>query len=556
MLNSSKMAHASQHPKHHAPGEALSAEVLILGAGISGLYALYETRRRGKSVIAVDSGAGVGGTWYWNRYPGLHVDIESLEYSYAWSEELQQEWSWSERYASQPEVEDYLNFVADKFDLRRDIHLSTRIPRIDWDENASEWVAQSDDGRIFRARYVIMATGLLSAPKEPKFDGLENFQGEVYQTAHWPREGVSFKGKRVGVVGTGASGVQVIPFVAREAAHLNVYQRTPSYAIPLKNRPMDREHERAVKANYPAWREKERFGSFGGWCAVNNEAIDQVMDFAMDQDEETRNAHYESRWESGCLAFYNVYPDVFFDKAANDTLAEFIRDKLRKRINDPELERLLVPQYPVLMRRLCGETGYYETFKEDHVDLVDLNAKPIVGFTEKGIKVGDEEHELDAVVFATGYDAMSGALTRMQITGVDGWTLNEHWSQGIRTAYGMMAAGFPNMFCVSGPGSPAPLFQPVLFCQDQMAWAFDAIHHVEETDGTRISPTVECEEAWQKECDEKFHATLFGEVESWYTGKNVDGKKARGLIYFGGIHPYREFVRHEVDNSFPGFVTA
>ncbi len=528
-------------------------DALVIGAGVSGIYALYALLKAGKTAIIVDAAGGVGGTWYWNRYPGLHVDIESVEYSYAFSDELQQEWDWTERYAGQSEIERYLNYVVDRFELRLHIYLNTRVETMYFDDDASVWRFETDDGRQFAAQHAVMGTGLLSAPKDVEFEGLEDFAGEIYKTFDWPREKVSFAGKSVGVVGTGASGVQVIPFVAREARHLNVYQRTPSYAVPLRNCPMPKEYWRDVKQNYDEWRNKERFGSFGGWCAVNYKPVDQVFDLAVDQTPEDREALYEDRWRSGGLAFYNVYPDIFVSKEANDTLAEFLRKKLRERINDPELEKLLIPDYPVLMRRLCGETNYYEVYEQENVDLVDLNSKPLKRFTEKGVIVGDEEHELDAVVFATGYDAMSGALLRMNIIGRGETTLKDHWRTETRTVYGMMASGFPNMFFLSGPGSPAPLFQPILFCQDQMDWIMKAMDYIDESGMKSIDPKPDAEEEWIRECDEKLKATLFGTTESWYVGSNVKGKPGRGLIYFGGIVPYREFIYAAENDNYSGF---
>jgi len=493
-----------------------SLDVLVIGAGFSGIYALYALRQAGKSAIALEAGGGVGGTWFWNRYPGLVVDIESIEYSYGFSEELQQEWSWTSRYAGQEEIEKYLNHVVDRFDLRKDIVLNSRVQTMRFDSDRNVWIATTTDGIEYSAQYAVMGTGLLSAPKHVHFDGLDDFKGEVYKTYDWPREGVSFEGKRVGVVGTGASGIQVIPKIAEEASHLNVYQRTPTWAVPLRNGPIDEAFVSEVKANYSEWRKKERFASFGGWCSVNQKPIDQVFDLALETSPEEREKLYEDRWKNGGLAFYNVYPDIFGDIKANDTLREFFANKMRERINDPELERLLIPDYPILMRRLAGETNYYETYKRDNVSLIDLKTKPLQRFSEKGIVVGDEEQALDAVVLATGYDAMSGALMRLDIEGKDGQKLADHWSDSVQTVFGMMASGFPNMFYLSGPGSPAPLFQPVLFCQDQMQWAINAMNYVDQQGASCFDPTEAVEQEWLQECDEKFHSTLFGSIDSWY----------------------------------------
>lgn len=530
-------------------------DVIVVGAGASGLYALYHLRKRGYNAMIIEAGEGVAGTWYWNRYPGLRVDIESVEYSYAFDDDLQQQWEWTERYAAQDELERYFNHVADRFDLRRDILLGNRVETAAFDVGAGQWVMTTDKGNEIRARFAIMATGLLSAPNQPKFPGLADFKGLHAHTAKWPYGGIDFKDKKVAVIGTGSSGIQIIPFIAEDAAHLTVFQRTPSFAVPLNNCPMPQDYFREVKANYKAWRQREKYASFGGWASVNYTMIDQVHDLAMDQTPEAREAMYEDRWKSGGLAFYNVYPDIFAVKEANDTLAEFMRRKLSQRINDPALESKLIPTgYPVLTRRLCGETNYYEAYKRPNVTLLDSRADPIECFTASGIKTRDHSYDFDIIISATGYDAMSGALMRMDIRGKDDQTLQDHWSHGdIRTAYGLMAQGFPNMFYISGPGSPAPFYQPMLFCEDQMDWITDALAYMDRQGCTQIEPTASLEQEWVEECDRALKSTLFLETPSWYVGGNIKDKPSRGLIYFAGIHPYREFILGCAANSYEGF---
>ena len=529
-------------------------DAIVIGAGASGLYALHHLGKRGYNAMIIEAGGGVAGTWYWNRYPGLRVDIESVEYSYAFDDELQQDWEWSERYAAQPELERYFNHVADRFNLRRRILLNNRVEHCEWNAAAGNWVLLTDAGRAFAAPVVIMATGLLSAPNKVTFDGMDDFEGTHIHTASWPREGVDLSGKRVAVIGTGSSGIQVIPMVAEDAGHLTVFQRTPNFAVPLNNCPMPQDYFRAVKSEYATWREKEKYGSFGGWASVNFKLIDQVFDHALDRTPEEREALYEDRWKSGGLAFYNVYPDIFSDKAANDTLAQFMRRKLRERIGDPELEAKLIPtDYPVLTRRLCGETNYYEAYKRENVTLLDCKADPIKRFTRSGIETQDNHYEFDLIISATGFDAMSGALMRIDICGRDGKSLQEHWSGDIRTGYGLMAAGFPNMFYISGPGSPAPFYQPMLFCEDQMDWVTDALSYVKKHGKHTIEPTAALEDQWVEECDRALRSTLFLETDSWYVGGNIEGKTHRGLIYFAGIHPYRKYILGCAARGYEGF---
>ena len=536
---------------------APALDVVIIGAGFAGLYALHHLRGLGYDARIVEAGGGVGGTWYWNRYPGARVDIESVEYSYSFSDELQQEWNWTERYAARDELLRYLNHVADRFDLRRSIDFGTRVESAIFDEDAVLWTLHASGGRTIQARHCIMATGFLSAPNQPNFAGLDSFNGKVYHTAYWPEEGVDFSGQRVGVIGTGSSAIQCIPIIAQQAAKLTVFQRTPAYAVPLRNCPMPEEYLRSVKANYADWRHREREKSFGGWVAVNFKPIDQVFDLAMNATAEERTAAYEERWASGGLAFYNSYPDIFVKLEANATLAEFLRSKIRERVQDPETAELLSPRdYPALTKRLCADSGYYETFNRDNVSLVSLKANPIKEITRTGVQAGDTEYEFDSIVLATGFDALTGAMMRINVRGRGGVTLQDHWRDGARTAFGLMVAGFPNMFMLSGPGSPCPLFQPILLSEDQVRWIGDCLQYLDRTGHNQIEATQAQEDSWVQGCTDAVNATLFPLAKSWYMGSNVPGKPPIGLAYFGGIQNYWAICNQLAADDYRGFALS
>lgn len=520
-------------------GKANGYDAIIVGAGFAGLYALHKLRENGLNVLVVDAADGVGGTWYWNRYPGATVDIESLEYSYSFSEDLQQEWEWSQRYATQGELLRYFEHVVDRFDLRRSIRLGTRIASAIYDEVGNSWTLKTEGGEELTCTYCVMATGFLSAPKTPDLPGLETFKGDVYHSAFWPSEGVDFTGRRVGVVGTGSTAVQIIPKVAEQAGRLTVFQRTPTFSVPLRNGPINKEFERYVKDNYREWRRREREDSFGGWISVNYKPVKRVKQSALGVSPEERRALYEDRYQNGGLAMYNIYPDVFASPEANETLAEFLREKIRSRIQDPKKAETLIPYgFPVLAKRMCADTNYFETYNRDNVDLVDVRKNPLT-ITENGIEVAGELHELDALILATGFDALSGALMRIEIRGRDGALLSDHWKHGARTAFGLMVAGFPNLFSLSGPGSPCPLYQPVLLAEEQVDWLAAWIDYFRLEGVASIEPTAEAEERWVQECTDAVNGTLFPQAASWYVGANVPGKPPIGLAYFGGIANYR-----------------
>ena len=547
---------ATEAERAHVSDSVREYDVIIIGAGAAGLHAIYRLRGQGLNTICLEAGDGVGGTWYWNRYPGARVDIESVEYSYTFSEELQQEWEWPERYSAQPELMRYFNHVADRFDLRRSIEFNSRVATAHFNESEDRWDVETTDGRRFSAQYLVMATGFLSAPNQPKFPGQDSFRGKTYHTAYWPAEGVDFSGQRVGIIGTGSSAVQAIPIIAQQAKHLTVFQRTPNFSVPLRNGPLSKEFEAKVKANYPEWRRMEREESFTGMIWINERPEGMVTKLTTETTPEEREAMYEDRWKNGGICFYNIYPDTFTDPVANGYLAEFMRNKIREKVNDPEVAELLCPKdYPVLTKRLCADTNYYETYNRDNVTLVDIRGKE-VGLNEKGVAVDGEGYELDAVIFATGFDALTGALTRIDLRGIDGRSLNDHWSEGARTAYGLMIAGFPNLFLINGPGSPTPLFQPVLLGEEQGNWFGDWISYMAENGYTRIDAAPETEDQWVQRCTDVINATLFPKARSWYMGANIPGKPSMGLVDFGGIWNYRKYCTDLLPDGFPGFTLS
>ena len=545
-----------QHGSSNAQDAAaapIMLDAVIIGAGFSGLYMLYRLRQLGMKCRLYDSAGGVGGTWYWNRYPGCGSDIESLEYSYSFSEELQQEWQWSRRYASQIELEQYANHVADRFDLRKDIQLDTRIASVIWHDDDERWHLAIQNGPTISAQFCVMATGLLSSPKPINIEGYENFTGEVIHTSRWPKEAPAFANKRVGIIGTGSSAVQSIPFIAKAAGHLTVFQRTPNYSVPLHNGPLDSGYEARVKAMYPAWREKQ-MNSFGGYVSVNFEPHDAPTQTAMEATEAEREAEYEMRWKSGGLAFYTSFPDLLSDPKANDSLAEFFRRKIRPRINDPKLADKLIPQdYPILTKRLCADTDYYETFNRDNVSLVDVRETPITEITAKGVRVGDTEHELDALVFATGFDAITGLLVNMDIHGRNGLTIREAWSAGPRTYAGLMTNGFPNMLMINGAGSCTGFFNPVLNVEYQGNWFAAMIAKMQREGFTTVESTPEADESWTRHMAEVAAPTLFWQSDNWFIGANIPGKPRVMMLYLGGFGAYKDFTVKVAEEGYRGF---
>ena len=522
-------------------------DAVIVGAGFAGLYMLHRLRGLGLSVRVFEAGKDVGGTWYWNRYPGARCDVESMDYSYSFSDELQQEWHWTERYSAQPEILKYINHVANRFDLRRDITFSTRVTAAVFDEAASRWNIKTDTGEQVSARFCIMATGCLSTAQVPNYKGRESFEGKWYHTGAWPHEGVDFTGELVGVIGTGSSAIQSIPIIARQAAHLYVFQRTPNFSVPAHNAPLDPEYEGRVKANYADFRRQARESRIGFVVERNEQS-------ALEVSPEERLREYEKRWNRGGLGFAATYNDLQTSKDANDTAAEFFRAKIRSLVRDPDIGEALVPRhYPLGTKRLCVDTGYYETFNRDNVTLVDIKKAPIEEITPHGLKTRDAAYTLDSIVFATGFDAMTGALVSIDLRGRGGKTIQQKWAEGPRTYLGIVIAGFPNLFIITGPGSPSVLSNMIVSIEQHVDWIADCVAHVRAHGLRAIESTPAAQEKWVQHVHEIGHLTLYPRANSWYMGANVPGKPRVFMPYIGGVGVYGQKCDEVVANGYEGF---
>jgi cyclohexanone monooxygenase len=522
-------------------------DAVVVGAGFAGLYQLHRLRGQGLRVRVFDAAEDVGGTWYWNRYPGCRCDVESVDYSYSFSPELDQEWTWTERYAAQPEILAYLRHVADRFDLRRDITFSTSVTAASFAED--RWTVTTDGGETVSARFLIMATGCLSVLKPPEVDGLDRFAGPVHHTGRWPHEGVDVSGRRVAVIGTGSSGVQSIPLLAADAARLTVFQRTPSYVLPAHNRPLTSEEIADRKANYPEHRAAARTSGFGIPRAP------ATGERALEVSPAQRRARYQGAYDEGVLiALGGTFADLRLDQAANDTVAEFIRGKIRDRVADPETAEALSPRgYPFGTKRHALDTGYFETYNSEHVELVDLRQTPLVEVTGTGVRTTERLYEVDVLVLATGFDAMTGALLAPDIRGRDGRTLREAWADGPRTHLGLAVAGFPNLFVITGPGSPSVLSNMVVSIEQHADWIADAIAELDRRGLPTIEATPEAEAEWVAHVAELADHTLLPKADSWYIGANVPGKPRVFMAYLGGVGPYRQRCDAEAEAGYPGF---
>ena len=527
---------------------AARAEVdaVIVGAGFAGLYMLHRLRAMGLSVRVFETGGGVGGTWYWNRYPGARCDTDSVEYSYQFSDALQQEWRWTERFATQPEILRYLEHVADRFDLSRDIRFGTTVTEAAFDEAAGCWRIATDDGARLSATYCIMATGCLSAANRPSFDGLDRFAGEWHHTGAWPHEEVSLAGRRVGIVGTGSSAIQSIPLIAAEARHLTVFQRQANYTVPARNVPLDATDYAAIRAQYGELRQRAKERPTGCWWAVNPAAADE-----MSADE--RRRELEARWEKGGLSMYGVFKDVLIDGEANDAAAAFIRGKIRAQVRDPRVAALLSPHSFVGCKRICLDTDYYATFNRPNVTLVDISDAPIEEITPAGLRAGGEAYELDTIVFATGFDAMTGPLLGIDLRGRGDRTLREKWADGPRTYLGLAIEGFPNLFTITGPSSPSVLTNMVPTIEQHVEWIAACIAHARACGRPRVEATQAAEDAWLAHHDAVADATLFPACNSWYVGANVAGKPRRVMPYTGGFPDYVEKCEAVAARGYEGF---
>ena len=532
------------------PDSGSVLDIAIVGAGFGGMYMLYRARKAGLTARAFDTATDVGGTWYWNRYPGARCDIESMQYSYSFDDALQQEWNWSERFATQPEILDYARHVAERYDLRRDIRFETRIDSAVYDEADALWTLTTDGGETVRARYAVMATGCLSTARLPDIPGRDSFAGATYHTGDWPHEGVDFTGLKVGVIGTGSSAIQAIPVIAEQAAQLTVFQRTPNYSVPARNQKMTEEYAQSWKQDYPRFRKEARETTRSGIL------YDFPKQGALEVDDAARQAEYEARWEKGGTNFASAFNDLLIDDEANFTAAEFVRERIREIVKDPDTAETLCPKdYPIFTKRICVDTDYFATFNKPTVTLVDLRKTPIDAITSKGVLTSDQEREFDAIVFATGFDAMTGALTSMDIRGRGGRSLKEKWAEGPRAYLGLMAEGFPNLFMVTGPGSPSVLSNMIVSIEQHVDMISDIVAHAEATGAKAVEATSEAEDAWVAHVNEVAGATLYPKAASWYMGANIPGKPRVFMPYIG-VDRYRAQCNEVLENGFRGFAIA
>ena len=532
-------------------GVAVEVDVVVVGAGFSGLYLLHRLRDLGISATVLEAADDVGGTWYWNRYPGARCDIPTTDYTYSFDPDLEDEWTWSEKYATQPEILRYAQHVAERYDLRRDIRFSRRVEAAVWDEAASRWRLLTDAGDELTCRHYVMATGCLSLPKELDIDGADRFAGEVYFTSRWPHEGVDFRGKRVGVVGTGSSGIQSIPLIAQQASELTVFQRTPNFSVPARNGAPPQDRLAAIGADRDAYRDAARW-SRGGIPVELTELT------AAAATEEERRARFEAAWEAGELfSILGVFADQMVNADANEVVAEMIREKIRSIVDDPETAETLCPKdHPFGTKRPCLDTGYYQAYNLPHVRLVDLRKQPIASVTETGIDTMDESFEFDAIVYATGFDAMTGAIVSVDIVGRDGMTLKDKWADGPHTYLGLMTAGFPNLFMVTGPGSPSVLSNMAVSIEQHVDWVADTIGRLRDDGFETIEPTETAEHGWARHVNDCADITLYPVANSWYMGANVPGKPRVFLPYVGGVDAYRRACDEVVEKGFLGFTLA
>jgi cyclohexanone monooxygenase len=533
------------------PGKSQAAEaydVVVVGAGFSGMYLLHRLRGLGFSARAFEQGSGVGGTWYWNRYPGARCDVESMQYSYSFSDELQQEWQWSERYAPQPEILKYANHVADRFDLRRDIQFNTCVETCAFDEDTNIWSVKTSDGKTVAARFVVFATGCLSNARKPDIRGLDSFKGPVYHTGNWPHEAVDFTGLRVGIIGTGSSAIQSIPVIAEQSKHLTVFQRTPNYSIPARNAPLTDEERRSFQDNYAEIRR------FAREDARNGIYTDVPERGALDDGPNERRSRYEARWQRGGLTFMSVYNNLALDKAANDTAADFVREKIGETVKDPVTAKLLQPRtYPIGTKRICIDTDYFETFNRPNVSLVDIKTNPIEEILPHAVRVAGKDYEIDTLVLATGFDAMTGSVAKIDIRGRGGLTLNRKWAEGPRTYLGLMSVGFPNLFVITGPGSPSVLSNMIVSIEQHVDWIANCLAWMRDRGLEAMEARQDAEDKWVVHVNEVAHSTLYPQANSWYMGANVPGKPRIFMPYIGGVGVYRQICNEVAAKGYEGF---
>ncbi len=529
---------------------ATNVDVVVVGAGFAGLYTTYSLRQEGFTFAAFEAGESVGGTWFWNRYPGARCDVESLAYQYSFSQELVDEWTWSERYATQPEILEYAEWVADRLDLRRQITFNTRVVRAVFDEDDLRWTVETDTGTVVRARFVVAASGSISAASLPPFEGAGEFRGEVYHPGQWPVEGVDFTGKRVAVIGVGSSGAQLIPEVAQHAERLIVLQRTPAYTLPARNRPLYDDEVLSHRRNHPELSERARNSFAGINLPIPGDAILQTP-------EPKRSIMLEKNWKLGGNLFLTAFVDVGSDLEANEVMAQFVREKIKDIVLDPEVARKLTPvDYPIGGKRIVTDTNFWATFNRPNVTLVSLVEDPLVRITESGIETASETFEVDAIVYATGYDNLTGALTRVDYRGRDATSLKDSWSAGAHTYLGLATTGFPNLFTITGPQSPSVLSNMFAAIEQHVEWITDCLVYLRDHGIDAIEATLESEDWWAEQVDEAVADTLYLHAKSWYRGSNIDGKAPTFLVYTAGLGSYRTICDDIAKDDYRGFTLS
>jgi len=522
-------------------------DVLVVGAGFAGLRALYRFRSQGHKVLVIEASADIGGVWYHNGYPGARCDVESYDYSYSFSAELEQDWRWSERYATQPEILRYINHVADRFNLRKDIQFNTRMMNATYEEASATWVIATEGGHSVRAKYLMMCVGQLSATKSPDYPGLSSFKGEVIHSGVWPKHKVDYAGKRVAIIGTGSSGMQMTPVIAKEAKHLTVFQRTANFSIPAANAPVSDEEDRTVKANYRERRER-------AWNSATGLGFMPNKTSALDVSAEEREKAYEAAWNRLGFGFALTYFDILLKKEANDTAAEFIRKKIASVVQDPVLREKLTPKgHPFASRRPSVDSGYFQAFNRDNVELADVRESPIVEFTPEGIRTQAKLHAFDMIIFATGFDVFTGSLFKPDIIGRHGMTLKKKWADGPVTHLGVGVSDFPNMFIVVGPGSPSLLSNVMVSTEEQIDWMAALVQKMQIEGLVEVEVQAEAEKMWGQHINDRVKETLYLSTDSYYNGAEVKGKPRVFMPYSGGVRGYRRILHRCAEEGYSGF---
>ena len=527
--------------------QRLHFDAVVIGAGFAGLYMLHRLRLLGRHAHVFEAGDGVGGTWYWNCYPGARCDVDSMQYSYSWSPELQQEWKWTERYPAQAEILRYINHVADRFDLRRDISLNSKISAGQWLADEQRWLVRTEQGQEATCNILITATGCLSESRLPNIEGLDGYKGRTYHTGRWPKEPVDFTGLRVGVMGTGSSGIQAIPQLAKQAKELYVFQRTPNFSVPAWNGPIDAAHQQDWLSNYAKYREQARNTRSGIMYEYGTQS-------ALEMSDEARAEEMERRWRKGGTNFAHSFNDTFTNRQSNELLSDFVRGKIRQLVQNPAVaEKLLPHDHGIGTKRICVDTGYYQTYNLPNVKLIDLRSTPIERFDDSAAITHEGRFELDAMVFATGYDAVTGALERLNLVGEQGKTFKQLWQSGPTSYLGLMTAGFPNLFTITGPGSPSILTNVIVSIEQHVEWIANCLAYMDQHGHTRIDPQQAAQDHWVKHVQEVANGTLFVSANSWYMGANIPGKPRVFLPYIGGFSTYASHCQEVVKKGYEGF---